>query len=84
VDDLDHSVDNLELRLDDADIYTMFTLPSSKVDPIKIVVKLDNTPILMELDTGASLSIISYDVYKILPLQPILQPKAQDLYRWSN
>jgi len=54
-DDADHSVDNTEFRFDD-DVYTMFTLPSSKVDPTKIAVELGSTPVLMILDTGASLS----------------------------
>ena len=54
-------------------VYTMFTVPSSKQDPIQITVDVDNFPLSMELDTGASLSIISETVYKHLPSVPILQ-----------
>ena len=44
-------MDNLEQGLDDDDnVYTMFTLPSDKVDPIKIAVEIDRTQLLMELD----------------------------------
>ena len=33
-------------------VYTMFTAPISKQDPIQITVDIDNYPLSMELDTG--------------------------------
>jgi len=58
--------DNSEQGFDEDDVYTMFTLSVTKVDPIKNAVEIDST---IELDTGASLSIISEPVYNSLQSQ---------------
>jgi len=58
--------DNSEQGYED-DVYIMFTLPLTKVDPIQNAVEIDST---IELDTGASLSIISEPVYKSLQSYP--------------
>ena len=39
-------------------VYTMFTIPSSKQDLIQITVDVNDYPLSMDLDTGASLLII--------------------------
>ena len=54
----------------------MFMIPSAKQDPIHNTVDVDNYPLSMELDTGASLSIISETVYKNLPSAPKLEPTS--------
>ena len=82
---VDCIVDNLEQGLDDDDnVYTMFTLPLDKVDPIKIAVEIDSTPLLMKLDTGASLSIISENVYKMLLSRPLLQSISARLRTYTG
>ena len=65
-------------------VYTMFTLPSSKQDPIQITVDVDNYALPMELDTGASLSIISETVYKNLPSAPKLQSTSAQLKTYTG
>ena len=84
-DDIDQLVDSSEQQIDDDDdVYTMFTLPSAKVAPIQLSVEIDGTPLLMELDTGASLSIISESVYKMLPSQPLLEPCSAKLRTYTG
>ena len=65
-------------------VHTMFTLPSSKQDPIQITVDVDNYALPMELDTGASLSIISETVYKNLPSAPKLQSTSAQLKTYTG
>ena len=82
---VDCIVDNLEQGLDDDDnVYKMFTLPLDKVDPIKIAVEIDSTSLLMKLDTGASLSIISENVYKMLLSRPLLQSTSARLRTYTG
>ena len=45
--------------------YPLFTLPG-KVEPIVITVNVNGTDILMEVDTGASLSIISEQTFRAI------------------
>ena len=65
-------------------VYTMFTLPSSKQDPIKIIVDVDNFPLSMELDTGTSHSIISETVCKNLPSVPKLEPTSANFTTYTG
>ena len=51
-------------------VYTIFTMPSSKQDPIQITVTVDNCPVPMELYTGVSLSIIRKKVYQDTTIKP--------------
>ena len=83
MDDVDHITDNGEFGLD-GDVDTMFTLPSSKVNPIQIAVEINSFPLLMELDTGASLSVISEKVYKMLPSCRPLQPTSAQLITYTG
>ena len=65
-------------------VHTMFTILSSKQDPIQIIVEVDNYPLTMKLDTGASLSIISETVYKNLPSAPKLEPTSAHLTMYTG
>jgi len=49
--------DNSEQGFDEDDVYTMFTLPPTKVDPIQIAVVIDSILLLMELDAGTLLPL---------------------------
>ena len=62
----------------------MLTVPSSKQDPIQITVDVDNFPLSMELDTGASLSNISETIYKKLPSVPKLKPTSANLTTYTG
>ena len=57
------------LQLEDAEAYGMYTVNSSTRKPIILDVYLNDIPIKMELDTGASLSIISSTTYKAITQQ---------------
>ena len=48
---------------EDDEVYTMFPLRSKKYDPIYATVSVDGKPIRMEIDTGATLSVISETTY---------------------
>ena len=65
-------------------VYTMFPVSLSRQDPIQITINVDNCPLTMELDTGASLSIISEKVYKTLPSAPKLQPTSAQLRTYTG
>ena len=57
------------LQLEDAEAYGMYTVNSSTSKPIILDVYLNDIPIKMELDTEASLSIISWTTYKAITQQ---------------
>ena len=48
---------------EEEDVYTMFPLRSKKYDPIYITIIVNGAPLLMEVDTGATLSVISKATY---------------------
>ena len=51
----------------------LFTVAGSGQDPILMEVTINGTPVQMELDTGASLSLLSKSTYEQIPslqLQP--------------
>ena len=61
----------------DEEAYSMFTVKDPTTDPIFKEVHMNSVPINMELDTGASLSVITHSTYQeikdssyIEPLQP--------------
>ena len=60
--------------------YNLFTVAGSSQDPILVEVIINGTPVQMELDTGASLSLLSKSTYEQIPslkLQPtFVQLKA--------
>ena len=57
------------LQLEDAEAYGMYTVNSSTRKPIILDVYLNEIPIKMELDTGASPSIISSTTYMAITQQ---------------
>ena len=46
------------------DVYTMFQLINSRNDPLYITVSVNQVPIKMEIDTGATLTVISESMYR--------------------
>ena len=62
----------------------MFSIPSAKQDLIQVTVYVDNYPLAMELDTGASLSIISKTVYQNLLSAPKLEPTSAQLTIYTS
>ena len=46
--------------------YTMYNLTGVSIKPLKVTVKVNNADLDMEVDTGASVSIISEDTYNRL------------------
>ena len=50
----------------DPDAYDMFTLTDKFYDPIVIQVTINGVPIKMEMDTGASVSVISKATYQMI------------------
>ena len=50
----------------DPDAYDMFTLTDKFYDPIIIQVTINGVPIKMEMDTGASVSVISKATYQMI------------------
>ena len=61
---------------EDSEDYAMYNLSGVSVKPLKVTVRVDNADIDMEVDTGASVSIISEDTYSHLwpdGQQPFLQ-----------
>ena len=61
----------------DDEAYSMFTVKDQAIDPIFREVLINNVPIKMELDTGASVSVVTHSTYQkikecshIQPLQP--------------
>ena len=44
--------------------YSMFTVKGQTTDPIFKEVHINNVPVKMELDTGASLSVVTYSTYQ--------------------
>ena len=54
------------LEIDDLDVLTIHPVQSTVVKPIQVPVKVDNYDLIMELDTGASVSLISEMTYRTL------------------
>ena len=46
--------------------YTMFTFKDPAAEPICQEVSINNVPIKMEVDTGASVSVVSQETYQII------------------
>ena len=51
---------------EDTDEYSLYNLTGSSVQPLVVTVKVNNVDVKMELDTEASLSIISEAIYNQL------------------
>ena len=51
---------------EEEDCYTMFALTSNSLEPYKVTMNIEGSDLNMELDTGASKSIMSEETYKSL------------------
>ena len=72
---------------EDSEDYTMYNLTGVSVKPLKVTVCVDNVELNMEVDTGASVSIISEETYSRLwseGQQPSLQESAITLRTYSG
>ena len=73
--------------LEDNDDYSIYTRTEPPVKPLVVSVKLNNADLEMELDTGASISIISEATYSRLWLQekaPPIQKSQVKLKTYSG
>ena len=62
---------------DDNGLYNMYTLEGHKAEPIMIGKLIDGISLEMELDTGASISVISEDTYQKLKNRGLKKKFAQ-------
>ena len=46
--------------------YSLFTLGSTHIPPLRVEVYLDQQPVSMQVDMGAAVSVISYNVFQSL------------------
>ena len=72
---------------EDTDEYFLYNLNGSAVQPLVVTVKVNNVDLKMELDTGASVSIISEATYNRLWPQgqaPVLQESHVKLKTYSG
>ena len=68
------------LNVDPDESYTLFHISESREDPIKVNMKLLNTPLEMEVDTGASLSVIDSKTFNSLTKD---LPEAPKLVKYN-
>ena len=67
--------------------YTLFSLHGQKANPMLVTVKVDQANLQMEVDTGASMFIISDETYhRLWPSgqKPILQPSSVKLRTYTG
>ena len=69
---------------DSSEVYTMYNLPGAQIDPIQVVVWIGDQELPMEVDTGASLSIISEQTYHSLIKAPALLPTQARLRTYTG
>ena len=50
----------------DDEIYAIYTMSHKRIKPLRVMPKLNGVPLNMEIDTGASLSIINLEVFENL------------------
>ena len=48
----------------EVDVYMMFQLTNNRNDPLYITISVNQVPIKMEIDTGATLTVISESMYR--------------------
>ena len=58
-----HKINEIDME-DDNGMYNIYTLEGRKAEPIMIGMLIDRLSLEMELDTGASVSVISEDTYQ--------------------
>ena len=64
---------------EEEEVYRMFPLRSEKFQPIRVAVKIDDHPIRMEVDTGATLSVISEATYQKVWQDKAVPPKSSKI-----
>ena len=64
--------------------YTLFTLNSSSSKPIQVSVMIDKQQLLMEVDTGAAVSLVSEETYSRMWPQKSLQQATTVLRTYSG
>ena len=66
--------------------YSLFTLPGQQSKPVKVVINIEGSPVTMEVDTGAAVSIISDKTRNNMPnLQKLtLQPSPATLRTYTG
>ena len=60
-----------------ADTYSLFTL-NGHVQPMVVSVKINNQDVLMEVDTGASLSLVNKDTYELFSQRKMAELKPTE------
>ena len=77
-------IDEEDMKEDDVELHTMFPVQSNKYPPIYVTVWLIHVPTVMEVDTGATLSVMSEETSSDMERQPTthhkVQGKAEDLH----
>jgi len=72
---------------DSDDAYGLYTVREQQHTPITVTLYLNSTPVIMELDTGASISVLSEATYQQLASQgsfPSLQPSEVKLKSYTG
>lgn len=74
------------VEAEEAESYTLYPVKSPRTPPIDVKVRVNNVDVMMELDTGASVTIISEQTYrKIWPQgAPPLQPSTTRLRTYTG
>ena len=81
------SQDTEEIDSDTSDSYEMFNIRGTQGQPYRVTVQLNNCNLEMEIDTGASLSIISDETYQSFwtsQPKPELQPTTVKLHTYTQ
>ena len=64
--------------------YAMYNLPGSQPNPIQVTLNIENRDVLMEVDAGASRSIMSERTYRSFPHTPELQLTKARLHTYTG
>jgi len=66
------------------DVYKMYNLPGPQTNSFQVTVNIESQDVLMEVDTGTSLSVISEMTYKSLSSAPSLQSTQAKLRTFTG
>lgn len=73
-----------ETELSGSEDLALFTVGANSSTPIELEVQINNQPLIMELDTGADVSIISEKTYKSTLAHMKLQPLSTPLSTYTG
>ena len=81
-----HLLESGEVEPHTAESYTLFPVQSQRVSPIQVKMRVNSVEMVMELDTGAALSVISERTYqKMWPHgAPDLEPSTVSLHTYTG